>query len=67
MLPTTIDSEPRCYSPPARRVISTNCRTLAKKKGLSLDANGLRRNGKVIAARTEKEIYEALGLSVHRT
>jgi len=35
---------------------------LAKKKGLSLDANGLRRNGKVIAAGTEKEIYEALGL-----
>jgi len=36
--------------------------TLAKKKGLSLDTNGLRRNGKVIAARTEKEIYDALGL-----
>jgi DNA polymerase (family 10) len=35
---------------------------LAKKKGLSLDPNGLRRNGKVIAAGTEKEIYEALGL-----
>ncbi len=40
---------------------------LAKKKGISLDTNGLRRNGKVIAARTEKEIYEALGLAVHRT
>jgi DNA polymerase (family 10) len=36
--------------------------TLAKKKGLSLDANGLRRNGKVIAARTEEEIYDALGI-----
>ena len=40
---------------------------LAKKKGMSLDANGLRRNGKVIAARTEEEIYDALGPSVHRT
>ncbi len=29
---------------------------------MSLDANGLRRNGKVIAARTEQEIYGALGL-----
>ena len=37
--------------------------TLAKKKGLSLDANGLRRNGKIIAAGTEEEIYEALGLA----
>jgi len=36
---------------------------LAKKKGMSLYANGLRRNGKVIAAGTEEEIYEALGLS----
>jgi DNA polymerase (family X) len=36
--------------------------TLAKKKGLSLDTNGLRRNGKVVAARTEREIYDALGL-----
>jgi DNA polymerase (family 10) len=37
--------------------------TLAKKNSLSLDADGLRRNGKVIAAGTEEEIYEALGLS----
>ena len=35
---------------------------VAKKKGLSLDMNGLRQNGKVVAARTEKEIYDALGL-----
>ena len=37
--------------------------TLAKKKGLSLDVNGLRQKGKIIAAGTEEEIYEALGLS----
>jgi DNA polymerase (family 10) len=36
--------------------------TVAKKKGLNLDTNGLHRNGKVIAARTEAEIYNALGL-----
>jgi DNA polymerase (family 10) len=36
---------------------------LAKKKGMSLDKNGLHQKGKVIAARTEEEIYEALGLS----
>jgi DNA polymerase (family 10) len=35
---------------------------LAQKRGMSLDANGLRRNGKVIAAKTEEEIYDALGL-----
>jgi len=36
---------------------------LAKKKGMSLDEDGLRRNGKIIAAGTEEEIYKALGLS----
>jgi DNA polymerase (family X) len=35
---------------------------LAKKKGLTLDAHGLHRNGKLLAARTEKEIYAGLGL-----
>jgi DNA polymerase (family 10) len=35
---------------------------LAKKKGLYLDADGLRRNGKIIAAGTEEEIYNALRL-----
>ena len=38
-------------------------RKLAKKKGMSLDEDGLRRNGKIIAAGTEEEIYKALGLS----
>jgi DNA polymerase (family 10) len=37
-------------------------RTLAAKKGLSLDESGLYRDGKLIAARTEPEIYGALGL-----
>jgi DNA polymerase (family 10) len=36
---------------------------LAKNKGLDLDENGLRRNGKPVAGRTEGEIYRALGLS----
>jgi DNA polymerase (family 10) len=41
----------------------TQLETLAKRKGLSLDASGLRRNGKLIAGSTEDEIYHALGLS----
>jgi DNA polymerase (family 10) len=36
--------------------------TLAAKKGLSLDESGLYRDGKLVAARTEPEIYDALGL-----
>ena len=35
---------------------------LAKRKGLTLDRNGLRRGRKIIAAKTEEEIYTALGL-----
>src|SRR5215204_952802 len=35
---------------------------LAKSKGLLLDTNGLMRGNKVVASRTEKEIYQALGL-----
>jgi DNA polymerase (family 10) len=41
----------------------TQLETLAKRKGLRFDANGLRRNGKLIAGSTEDEIYHALGLS----
>src|SRR4029078_825129 len=36
---------------------------LARKKGFSLNETGLYRNGKLVAARTEAEIYGALGLS----
>jgi len=36
---------------------------LASKKGFSLDETGLYRAGKLIAARTENDIYRALGLS----
>jgi DNA polymerase (family X) len=36
---------------------------LARKKGFSLDETGLYRNEKLVAARTEAEIYGALGLS----
>ena len=36
---------------------------LARKKGLSLDADGLRRGGKLIAAANEKAFYRALGLA----
>ena len=60
-------SEPRLLFATGSESHLDQLQTLAKKKGLNLDANGLRRNGKVIAARTEKEIYEALGLPVHRT
>jgi|SRR5579883_91648 len=35
---------------------------LARRKKLSLDADGLRKSGRVIAQRTEEEIYAALGL-----
>jgi len=35
---------------------------LAKSKGLLLDTNGLMRGNKVVASRTEEEIYQALGL-----
>jgi DNA polymerase (family 10) len=35
---------------------------LAEEKGLRLDASGLRRGRKVIAAKSEKDIYAALGL-----
>lgn len=62
MLPTTIDLGPLCYSPPVRRAILTIADS-RKEKGLILDANGLRQKGKIIAAGTEEEIYEALGLS----
>jgi DNA polymerase (family X) len=37
-------------------------RALAKKNGMTLDANGLRKKGRVVAQRTEEEIYAALGL-----
>src|SRR4029450_5505482 len=36
---------------------------LAIKKGFSLNETGLYRNEKLVAARTEAEIYDALGLS----
>jgi DNA polymerase (family X) len=37
-------------------------RRLAQKEGLSLQPTGLYRDGKLLAARSEKEIYAALGL-----
>jgi DNA polymerase (family X) len=37
-------------------------RGLSQRAGLSLDSNGLRRGRKVIAAKTEEDIYRALGL-----
>ncbi|SEP49175.1 DNA polymerase (family 10) [Rhodospirillales bacterium URHD0017] len=37
-------------------------RALARRKGFALDRNGLSRNGRVVAQRTEQEIYAALGL-----
>jgi DNA polymerase (family 10) len=37
-------------------------RALARRKGLRLDRDGLSRNGRVVAQRTEEEIYAALGL-----
>jgi DNA polymerase (family 10) len=37
-------------------------RSLARKKDLALDADGLRRGSRVIASATEEEIYAALGL-----
>jgi DNA polymerase (family X) len=36
---------------------------LAKRKGLTLNAEGLKRDGRVVASRSEREIYEALGLA----
>jgi len=38
-------------------------RALARRKGLDLDRGGVSRNGRVIAQRTEQEIYAALGLT----
>ncbi|MBV8117394.1 MAG: DNA polymerase/3'-5' exonuclease PolX, partial [Candidatus Eremiobacteraeota bacterium] len=38
-------------------------RALARRKGLTLDAQGLRRGSKVVAAATEEDIYAALGLA----
>ncbi len=37
-------------------------RALARKKGMTLDANGLRKDQGVIAQATEEDIYDALGL-----
>ncbi|MEA2990837.1 MAG: polymerase [Alphaproteobacteria bacterium] len=37
-------------------------RALAERKGLTLDRTGLRRGRKIIAAGTEEDIYDALGL-----
>jgi DNA polymerase (family 10) len=37
-------------------------RRLAQKRGLSLEPNGLYRDGKLLAGRSEKDIYAALGL-----
>ena len=37
-------------------------RALARRKGFGLDRDGLSRNGRVVARRTEEEIYAALGL-----
>jgi len=37
-------------------------RALARRKGLSLDAEGPSRKGRIVAQRTEEEIYAALGL-----
>src|SRR6478609_1322930 len=36
---------------------------LAKRKGLTLNAEGLKRDGRVVASRSEREIYKALGLA----
>jgi len=36
---------------------------LAKRKGLTLNAEGLKRDGRVVASRSEEEIYKALGLA----
>lgn len=38
-------------------------RVIAKKKGFHLTQHGLFKNGKLIASKTEKEIYKALGRS----
>jgi DNA polymerase (family 10) len=35
---------------------------IARKKGLSLEPDGLYRSGRLVAARSEQDIYEALGL-----
>ena len=37
--------------------------SLARKLGMSLQPDGLYRDGKLVAARTEEEIYQALGLA----
>jgi DNA polymerase (family 10) len=37
-------------------------RALARRKGFGLDRDGLSRNGRIAAQRTEQEIYAALGL-----
>jgi DNA polymerase (family 10) len=37
-------------------------RALARRKGFGLDRDGLSRNGRIVAQRTEEEIYAALGL-----
>ena len=37
---------------------------LAKRKGLTLNAEGLKRDGRVVASRSEREIYKALGLAL---
>jgi DNA polymerase (family X) len=37
-------------------------KAVARRKGLVLDADGVSKKGRVIAQRTEEEIYEALGL-----
>jgi DNA polymerase (family 10) len=37
-------------------------RALARRKGFDLDRDGLSRNGRIVAQRTEQEIYAALGL-----
>jgi DNA polymerase (family X) len=39
-------------------------RSLARQKGLSLKTDGLYRDGKLLAARSEQDIYEALGLTL---
>jgi DNA polymerase (family 10) len=37
----------------------TQLQSVARKKGLSLERDGLYRNGKLVAARSEEDIYEA--------
>jgi DNA polymerase (family 10) len=37
-------------------------RALARRKGFDLDRDGLSRNGRVVAQRTEEEIYAVLDL-----